>query len=151
MAFCSSCGAELPEGATVCASCGASTTAGSAAAPIVNEYDHTADFTPEDIQGNKIYALCGYLFSVLGLAIIYLGAKESPFAMFHAKQALKLLVTETIVSILTVALCWTCIVPVVGIVLLLILTVLEVIAIVQVMMGRAKEPWLVRSLKFLGK
>ena len=150
MAFCSNCGAEITEGATHCPGCGAELTA-NAAAPVVKEYDHTAEFDPEDIANNKIYAMCGYLLSLVGLVIIYLGAKDSPYAMFHAKQAVKLLVASTLVSILTVLLCWTCIVPVAGIILLLIFTVLEIIAVVQVMMGLAKEPWLVRSLKFLGK
>ena len=150
MAFCSNCGSEVPAGASTCPGCG-SAVVSNVAVEKVNEFDHTAEFEASDIENNKIYAMCGYLFSVLGLAVIYLGAKDSPYAMFHAKQALKLMVAEVLVSLVTIILCWTCIVPVVGIVVLLIITVLYSIAIVQVMMGLAKEPWMVRSMKFLGK
>ncbi len=148
MAFCSNCGAELIEGANACTSCG---TLVNEAVDTTPGYDHTAEFDQEDIDNNKIYAMCGYLFSVLGLAIIYLGAKDSPYAMFHAKQSLKLMVASTIAAVLTVLLCWTCIVLVAGTSFLCIVTVLECIAVVQVMEGKAKEPWLVRSMKFLGK
>lgn len=150
MAFCSNCGAEVPEGSTTCPSCQATVVANTVAVK-VDAYDHTAEFEASDVESNKIYAMCAYLFSVLGLAIIFLGAKESPYAMFHAKQALKLLVSEVLVTIIMMVLCWTCIVPIAGIIVLLIIFVLYIIAIVQVMMGKAKEPWMIRSLKFLGK
>ena len=149
MKYCPNCGTELPEGANVCPSCAAPVN--QPAAAVENNYDHTAEFTAEDIENNKIFAILGYLVGLIGLVVAYLAAKESPYAMFHAKQALKIEITALLLSIVTVVLCWTCIVPVAAAILACILLVVDIIAIVQVFCGYAKEPWLVRSLKFLGK
>ena len=47
MAFCSSCGKEIPDGATVCPACGVSV--GAAPVPAIEEWDHTAEFDAKDI------------------------------------------------------------------------------------------------------
>ena len=148
MAFCSKCGSELPAGSATCPSCGA-IIGGEATVPAVDIYDHTADYDAKDISENKVYALCAYAFDVLGIIICLLAAKDSPYAQFHAREATKITVATVIVAVLTSVLCWTCIVPVAGIVVLCILCVVKVIAFVQVCQGKAKEPWLVRSLTFL--
>lgn len=149
MKYCPNCGTELPEGANNCPSCAAPVN--QPVAVVEKNYDHTAEFDAEDIESNKIFAILGYLVGFIGLIITYLAAKESPFAMFHAKQALKIEITALIVYVLGIVLCWTCIVPVAAIIIAVILLVVDIIAIVQVFCGSAKEPWLVRSLKFLGK
>lgn len=149
MSFCPNCGTELPENANACPSCG--TAVNKAPEVVTPNYDHTAEFDKEDIENNKSFACLGYLIGLVGLAIIFLGAKDSKFAMFHAKQALKIELTALLLSVVTVVLCWTCIVPAVAIVIFIILFVVDIIAVIQVFGGNAKEPWLVRSLKFLGK
>lgn len=148
MSFCPNCGTELEEGVTVCSNCGNSVTGVIVEA---NNYDHTAEFDAEDIESNKIFAILGYCVGFIGIIIAALAAKDSKYAQFHIKQALKIEVTAILAALATTLLCWTCIVPIAGIILILILTVLEFIAMVQVLMGLAKEPWLVRSFKFLGK
>jgi len=151
MKYCPNCGTELPEGANACPSCGASVNQPAAAAVVVPNYDHTSDFEAEDIEKNKVFAVLGYLIGLVGIVIVFLGAKDSAYAMYHAKQALKIEITAILLGVVTAVLCWTCIVPVAAAVLYIILLVVDIIAIIQVFCGQAKEPWLVRSLKFLGK
>lgn len=144
MAFCSNCGAEIPEGASNCPSCGAAL--GAVSAPKVDVFDHTAEFDAQDISENKVYALSAYLFSILGVMLCHILGKESPYARFHAREALKIDVVVLVVYLLSCLLCWTCIVPVAGVILLMILVVVKIIAFVQVCNGKAKEPWLIRSI-----
>ncbi len=143
MAFCSNCGKEVPDGATVCPACG--TAIGSAVATI-ESWDHTAEFDAKDISDNKVYALSAYLFSILGVILCHCLAKESPYAQFHAREALKIDVVTIAVYLISCVFCWTCIVPIAGAILILILLVVNVIAFVQVCKGQAKEPWLIRSI-----
>ena len=148
MAFCSNCGAEIPDGAPVCPSCNA-TIAGAPQPPVIEPWDHTAEFEAKDISDNKAYALSAYLFSILGVLLCNVLAKESPYALFHAREALKLDIAVIVVYVLGCLLCWTCIVPVAAVVLVLILAVVKIICIVQVCKGEAKEPWMIRSIKAL--
>ena len=145
MAFCSNCGKEVPDGASVCSSCGASL-AGTPAAKSAEEFDHTSDYDADDISANKVYALSAYILSFFGVLLCNVLAKESPYAQFHAREALKLDVVAIVVYVLSVLLCWTCIVPVAGAVLEIILIVVRIISFVQVCKGEAKEPWLIRSI-----
>ncbi|MBO4265947.1 MAG: zinc-ribbon domain-containing protein [Lachnospiraceae bacterium] len=145
MAFCSNCGKEVPEGASVCSSCGA-TLGAAPAVKSVEQFDHTSDYDAADISANKVYALSAYILSFFGVLLCNVLAKESPFAQFHAREALKLDVVAIVVYVLSVLLCWTCIVPIAGAVLEIILIVVRIISFVQVCKGEAKEPWLIRSL-----
>ena len=145
MAFCSNCGKEVPEGASVCPSCGATLSA-APAVKSVEQFDHTADYDAADISDNKVYALSAYLFSFFGVLLCHVLSKESPYAQFHAREALKIDVVIIVVYILSVLLCWTCIVPVAGAVFEIILLVVKIISFVQVCKGEAKEPWLIRSI-----
>ena len=45
------------------------------AAPYVDVYDHTAEFSQEDIRSNKVYAMLPYLMSLLGVLVALSGAK----------------------------------------------------------------------------
>ena len=147
MAFCSNCGKEIPDGATVCPSCG--TSLGAAPAKVIEEWDHTSEFDAQDISDNKVYALSAYLFSFLGIILCHVLAKASPYAQFHAREALKIDIVTVVVYILSCFLCWTCIVPVAGCILICIILVVKIICFVQVCKGQAKEPWMIRSIKCL--
>lgn len=144
MAFCSNCGKEIPDGSKSCPSCGAKIAASSK--KVVTEWDHTGEFDAKDISENKVYALSAYLFTLVGVFLCNLLAKESPYARFHAREALKIHVTSIVIYILMIVFCWTCIVPVAGVIFLIILAVVKIIAFIQVCCGQAKEPWLVRSI-----
>lgn len=111
--FCPNCGAELEEGAKFCKSCGAKIGAGAAAGAAAgskfdeaaekvknlnNTADSTADFDPDDIAKNKVFAILAY-FGWLVLIPIF-AAKESKFARFHANQGIVLAIASTLGIIL---------------------------------------------------
>ncbi len=148
MKYCIKCGAEIPDEALVCPGCGASQQTG---APVyaVDPWDHTSEFTAEDISENKIWALSCYLIGILGVIAAALCAKDSAYAQFHIKQAMKITIFEMLVTLVTALLCWTCIVPIAGAILMVIILVVTIIAIIQVFGGKAKEPWLIRSISWL--
>ncbi len=157
MAFCSSCGHELGEGAAFCPACGQKVSA-PAAAPVFEE---------EDIRENKLIAVLAYL-NVLVLVPILAGRK-SPFARYHAKQGLALFITEMLlhftygtlksvlspfVSHITVKVGYgsynwlEIVLTMLGVVAFAYL-VFAVIGIIRVVRGEAKPLPLIGSLPFL--
>lgn len=60
--------------------------------------DSTGAYSSADIQANRSYAILSYL-GILCLVPIF-GAKNSPYARFHANQGLVLFLAEIIVSFL---------------------------------------------------
>ncbi|MGN0517757.1 MAG: zinc-ribbon domain-containing protein [Acutalibacteraceae bacterium] len=63
-----------------------------------NTPDSTAAFNPMDIQQNKFMAILSY-FGLFAL-IPYFGAKQSPYAQYHAKQGMNLMLVDIGVGIL---------------------------------------------------
>lgn len=64
-----------------------------------NTPDSTAAFNPVDIQQNKFMAVLSYI-GLLAL-IPYFGAKQSPYAQYHAKQGMNLMLVDIGVGILS--------------------------------------------------
>ena len=156
MAFCSNCGTQIPEGTTFCANCGTPVGAPQQApvqpvvpAPVFDPADHTAEFDPQDISDNKVLAMTPYILSTAGVIIALLAGQQSPYVMFHARQALKLDIVTILLSIITAVLCWTIIVPIAGGIAVTALVVIRIIAFFQVCKGQAKEPAIIKNLKFL--
>jgi len=118
-------------------------------APVVDPSDHTADFDAEDISANKVVAMAAYLLGILGIVVALLAAPESKYASFHARQALKLEVVNTLLSIVTVVLVWTFIVPIVGGIAVAVLFVIRIILFFQVCSGKAKDAPLLSKIGFL--
>ena len=148
MKFCSTCGAQLDDNAQFCPQCGA-TFGQQAPAVVVDPADHTAEFDPQDISENKVVAMLPYLLSTIGIIIAAILAKDSPYAKFHVKTALKFTVIEALLTLALVILCWTFIVPFAALVCLGILFVLRIIAFVQICKGKAKDPAIIKSFGFL--
>lgn len=117
--------------------------------PYVDPKDHTAEFDPKDISENKVMALTAYLLGTIGIIIALLAAKESPYAGFHVRQALKLTIVNMLLTIITLVLCWTVIVPFAGAVCAVIIFVVRIICFFQVCSGKAKEAAIVSSFGFL--
>lgn len=157
MAFCTNCGNPMPENATFCEKCGAPAgyqpSQNPYSAPYtqvyVDPHDHTADFDPADISENKVYAMAAYLFSVLGIILAVLAARDSKYAAFHAHQSLKLTIVTTLIAIVSTVLCWTVIVPIAGGVCALILLVIRIICFIQICGGKAKDAPIISSLSFM--
>ena len=120
-------------------------------APVVNVYDHTAEFDPQDVHDNKIFAILCYIMGIVGVIVALLARSSvnSPYLSFHIKQALKISITTVLVGILTGVLVWTCIVPIAGGVCLVILEVVSIICFFQTCSNKSVEAPIVRSLPFL--
>ena len=142
MKFCSKCGAQCEDNATVCPNCEAVFVAPAAA----DLTDHTAEFDPKDISDNKVIAMLPYLLGVVGLIIALLMANTSKYVAFHVRNALKFTVVETLLIFVNIVPVLGQIAFVVGIVTSL---VLRIIAFFQVCCGKAKDPAIISSLGFL--
>lgn len=112
-------------------------------------YDHTDDFSQEDILENRLACMCVYLLDFIGVIIALLMCSSSPYAKFHIRQSLKFTVAEVLITIASVLLCWTFIVPIIGAIGLLILLILKLICFADVCNGLAKDAPIIRNLKFL--
>ena len=148
MAFCPNCGAQVEDGVAFCPQCGTGLN-GAAQAPIIDYYDHTAEFHPQDISDNKVYAMLCYLMGTIGIIIALLASSESPYLKFHIRQAVKISVTSMLLCIAAIVLCWTLIVPAAAGVLSIVIFVIRIISFFRICSGRSVEPELVRSLNFL--
>ena len=146
MKTCPNCKAALDDLAVVCPNCGAQFVSVPA---YVDPSDHTAEFAPEDVAKNRLYAMLCYLTSVLGIIIALLAAKESPFLQFHIRQVIRLTIAEALVGLAAVVLCWTIIVPVAAGIAIIVLAVIEIICFFQVCAGKSKEAPIIRNLNFL--
>ena len=159
MKNCPNCNAQLDDNAAFCSSCGAQFGAPGQAqgfvnpqpayAPAYDPYDHTAEYDPKDISENKVFAMLVYLLDTIGIIIALLASNTSPYARFHVRQALKFTVIEILSIIAMLVLCWTIIVPIVGGIFMVVLWVIKIICVFQIAAGKAKEPSIIRSVKFL--
>ncbi len=109
--------------------------------------DHTAEFNPVDISQNKVLAMVPYLMGWIGIIITLLAAGSSPYAGFHVRQALKIQVCATLVSIVGA------LIPIIGWIAIglfgILVLVLNIICFFSVCKGEAKEPPIVSSFSFL--
>jgi uncharacterized membrane protein len=141
-AFCTACGAQQPEAAPAPGAAPVYT----APAPAYDPYDHTFEFDAQDISDNKCFAMLVYIMSIVGIIIALLASKDSPYTKFHIRQAIKLEVCTILSAVL-------CVIPFLGWIAFgvcnAIILVLKIIAFFQVCGGKAKEPAIIRGLKFL--
>ena len=100
--------------------------------------DYTHTFNQEDISKNKVFALGVYLMGILGIIIAMLAAQKSPFAMFHAREAMKLQLTTLLFALITIVLAFTIVIPILYLVWMIIALVLTIICFVRAAKGQAK-------------
>ena len=155
MKVCTDCRLQYDDSATVCGQCGKPLQQVPAqfhqlqrpvsAAPT----DHTAEFNPQDISDNKVFAMLPYMgmLNIIGIIISLLAAPASPYTMFHVRQGLKIIVVEVLLIVVG------SIIPFLGWLALgvgmLILMVVEIICFFRVCKGTAKEAPIVGSFGFL--
>lgn len=113
-----------------------------------NTPDSTGQFTPEDIQNNKIMAICSYLFLLVLVPIF--AAKDSPFAKFHVNQGLVLLLADIVLGIATRILAF---IPILGGIiswlLYVAIAVLSIIGIINAAQGKAKQLPLIGGIQLM--
>jgi uncharacterized membrane protein len=163
MKNCPNCNTELPDDAVFCTSCGTSMNGPANAQPngnqnfqqnyqyqpIVQPWDHTAEFSAKDVSDNKVLAMLLYLMG--GIAILYalIGGQKSDYLAFHVRQCLKFMVCEILLILIAALLCITIIVPIAAGICLIILTVVKIICFFQICGNKSVEPAIIRSLGFL--
>ena len=119
--------------------------------PQPTPFDHTAEFSEEEVHDNKIFALSVYALSFIGIIIALLAksSDNSAYLRFHIKQQLMILISEVLIGVITAVLCWTCIVPIAAAGLLASLEIVEIICFINVCRNKSIEPLLIRRLGFL--
>ncbi len=148
MKQCPSCGAQLDDATAFCPNCGANLN-GYAPAPVIDPYDHTAEFEAQDISENKVYCMLIYLMGTIGIIIALLATPNSPYARFHIRQCVKITVVGLLLGFLAAILCWTIIVPFAAGICMIILFVIQIICFVRICKGQAKEAPIVCKLSFM--
>lgn len=162
MKNCPKCNAQLNDDAMFCVNCGAQIGANPnpqqnayaqpmPTAPVVSSTDHTAEFSPAEVADNKLFAALIYALSIVGVVIALLANlnNKSAYLKFHIKQGLKLFITNMIVTVASLVLCWTFIVPFAGAICSLIILVVDVICFVQTLRNKSVEPPIISGLGFL--
>ena len=90
------------------------------------------NYTPEDIEKNKVVAAIAYAIFFVPLLV----DKDSEFGKFHANQGLLLLIVSLVGNaVLTISIVGILLVPVLNIILL----VLFIMGVVNAINGQAKE------------
>ncbi len=119
--------------------------------PVVNPYDHTAEFAAQEVHDNKLLALLCYCCGIFGVLIALVAriSNKSDYLNFHIKQGLKISVTTMILAFISAVLFWTCIVPIAFGVCTVIILVVTVIAFINTCLNKSVEVPILRSLKFL--
>lgn len=164
MSFCSNCGAKIADASKFCPSCGNATESTVAVQPDAQQATATppiptpaasGGFETKDIEQHKLMAILSYL-GILVLIPIF-GAKESPYARYHANQGLILCIAAILYSIaysvlsgVILAISWRLywVVSLLGFVGL-IFAVLCVIGIINAANGHAKELPVIGKFKIL--
>ena len=172
MKNCPNCNAQLPDDAVFCTNCGTNLGAAPvqppapqqpqqqpqqppyqppAPAPAPNPFDHTDEFSEEEVHDNKIFALTVYALSFIGIIIALLAKSSDNYQSlrFHIKQQLMITSAQVMVGFITALLSWTCIVPVAGAAMLAFLWIVEIICFINVCRNKSIEPLLIRRLGFL--
>jgi len=152
MKYCPQCGTALDDAAPVCPACGMNFAqpqpmgAVPMAAPVVANYDHTAEFTAQEVSEGKVYGLSIYLLGIAGIIIALLGARDNRYVAFHIRTYLKLEICMILSFVL-------CIIPFLGWfacgIIVCIIGVLQIICFFNVCSGKAIDPAIIRGLKFL--
>lgn len=148
MKICQNCHLSFDDAANNCPECGNPLTYVNLQEEAVQApTDHTAEFNPADISQNKVLAMIPYLMGWVGIIISLLAAGSSAYAGFHVRQALKIQVCFTLVSIIGA------IIPVIGWLAIaltaVVVLVLNIISFFSVCKGEAREVPIVSSFSFL--
>lgn len=153
MKLCPRCNTQLDDSAAFCPNCGTqfvpdATTSQPTYIP-ADPYDHTAEFDPQEVAENKLFASLCYLTSILGIIVCLLVNRDSAYLKFHIRQSVKLLISMALLGLAAGLLAITLIVPIAAGVCVLILAVVSLICFFRTIGGKSIEAPIVRGLGFL--
>jgi len=179
MKYCPNCGSGIADEATFCPACGNSVGAANPAPnaapnpgynpgypnggyapnpgynpapayPAYDPFDHTSEFDPKDISDNKVICMLIYLAGYIGIFVALLMASSSKYVAFHVRQALKFEVATLLLGIVGGLGAVLIFIPtVVAGIMIVVLSVIKIICFFQICKGQAKEPAIIRSIKFM--
>lgn len=179
MKYCPNCGSGIADEATFCPACGNSVGAANPAPnaapnpgynpgypnggyapnpgynpapayPAYDPFDHTSEFDPKDISDNKVICMLIYLAGYIGIFVALLLASSSKYVAFHVRQALKFEVATLLLGIVGGLGAVLIFIPTVAAgIMIVVLSVIKIICFFQICKGQAKEPAIIRSLKFM--
>lgn len=119
-------------------------------APVVDPYDHTAEFDAKDISDNKVVCMLIYLSGYLGILVALLLAGTSKYVGFHLRQALKIEVMNILLVLVAVVGAFLFLIPtIIAGCLMVALYVVKFICFFQICSGKAKEAPIVRKVGFM--
>ncbi|MCR4654824.1 MAG: zinc ribbon domain-containing protein [Lachnospiraceae bacterium] len=155
MKTCPNCGAQIEDNNVFCHVCGTNLDN-----PIATEqnarpaWDHTGEFSEEDVHNNKVIAMIMYLSGLYGtlvcFAILWLiGKGKSDYLFFHVKENFKITLVNTLLILFAGFFFWTVVIPIAACICGVIILVLRFICFVQVAKNQSKEVAIIRGLKFL--
>ena len=169
MKYCPNCGSGIADEATFCPACGnnignpGNPAPGynpnpgynpgynpAPAYPVYDPFDHTSEFDPKDISDNKVICMLIYLAGYVGIFVALLMAGSSKYVAFHVRQALKFEVAIMLLGIIGVVGAILFFIPtIVAAVMICVLSVIKIICFFQICNGQAKEPAIIKNLKFM--
>jgi uncharacterized membrane protein len=96
MKYCPQCGAQVEDNSVFCPTCGYQFDVSQAPYTASKTTDTNND---QDASSNRAFGILSYIGFLVFVSIF--GAKESPFAKFHANQGLWLFIGEVSISVLS--------------------------------------------------
>ena len=146
MKFCPQCGTQLDDAAVVCTNCGTNFGMPQMQVSAVPAYDHSQEFSAQEISEGKVFGLATYLLGFVGVLVALLACRDNRFAAFHIRNYLKLEICLVIGA-------FACIIPVIGwiawAIWAVIIFVLKVICFFNVCNGKAIDSAIIRGFGFL--
>ena len=126
-------------------------------------YDHTAEFTKDDMKKNKVLAVFAYLFGIFGIIVAALIDKGSDYVGFHLKQKMKMILVSMFaiiaggvvagilaaVGILLDAAFFAVLGGIIMAAIIITAKVIDIIFIVKTLFGKSTEAPIYRVVKFL--
>lgn len=165
MKNCPRCNAQMEDNAVFCQNCGFSVAQqpdpqaqqpqynqyAASPAPAVNPYDHTAEFSAEDVSENKLLAALIYVSGILGIviALIAQSSRKSKYLDFHIKQGLKATVITLFLGVAGALLAFTCIALPAAAICEVIVLVCSYICLFKTLGNKSIEIPIIRSFGFL--
>ncbi len=169
MKNCVNCGAAIEENAAFCTACGAPVAQAAkteaapvapatpvapapVAAPVKDAFDHTDEFSAEDVAENKLIVALAYVLPVTVGAILCIWlskVSDSAYLKFHSREILKLAICSLVVTMVCAVTSFL-VIPAIALgAASVAVVVLRVIGFIQAIKGQSKELPIICNISLL--